>query len=303
MFQPVTGGQENLWYGSTIRGMRIMSIQSAVSYGHVGNSAAVFPLQRIGHEVMPVNTVLFSNSTAYGDWTGPLVSGDDVREIVKGIEARGALEETALIISGYQGGASIGDAILDAVARTRAKNPKMLYSCDPVLGSADTGCFVSPEVQELIRDRVIQHADIITPNQFELGFVTNTDPKTLDEVLESVNKAQNIGPKTVLVTSVLTPETPADSIQMLAVDGDEAWLITTPRLNHKANGSGDVTQALFASHFAAGKSLKDALELTTASVYDLLKNTMEAGQRELLLIESQSSFVEPKQHFEAERVR
>ncbi|QRZ62396.1 pyridoxal kinase PdxY [Rothia sp. ZJ932] len=283
--------------------MRILSIQSAVAYGHVGNSAAVFPLQRMGHEVMPVNTVLFSNHTGYGTWRGPLVSGDDVREIVTGIEERGGLDDTALVISGYQGGSSIGDAILDAVAKARAKNPKVLYSCDPVLGNATSGCFVSPEVQELIRDRVIQHADIITPNQFELGFITNTSPETLDDVFESVAKAQEIGPKTVLVTSVQTPDTPENFIQMLAVSGDEAWLITTDRLPLKANGSGDVTQALFASHFASGKSLQEALELTTASVYELLRNTLASGQRELQLIESQESYVAPSQKFTAERVR
>ncbi|MBM7050863.1 pyridoxal kinase PdxY [Rothia sp. ZJ1223] len=283
--------------------MRILSIQSAVAYGHVGNSAAVFPLQRMGHEVMPVNTVLFSNHTGYGTWRGPLVSGDDVREIVTGIEERGGLDDTALVISGYQGGSSIGDAILDAVAKARAKNPKVLYSCDPVLGNATSGCFVSPEVQELIRDRVIQHADIITPNQFELGFITNTSPETLDDVFESVAKAQEIGPKTVLVTSVQTPDTPENFIQMLAVSGDEAWLITTDRLPLKANGSGDVTQALFASHFASGKTLQEALELTTASVYELLRNTLASGQRELQLIESQESYVAPSQKFTAERVR
>lgn len=283
--------------------MRILSIQSAVAYGHVGNSAAVFPLQRLGHEVMPVNTVLFSNHTGYGAWRGPLISGDDVREIVTGIEERGGLVDTALVISGYQGGSSIGDAILDAVAKARAANPNVLYSCDPVLGNATSGCFVSPEVQELIRDRVIQHADIITPNQFELGFVTGTDPKTLDEVLESVGAVQKVGPQTVLVTSVNTPETPDDSIQMLAVSGDEAWLVTTPRLPMKANGSGDVTQALFASHFAAGKSLKEALELTTASVYELLKNTLVSGERELQLVESQQAYVEPAETFEAVAVK
>ncbi|GGH58215.1 pyridoxal kinase PdxY [Rothia aerolata] len=282
--------------------MRILSIQSAVAYGHVGNSAAVFPLQRLGHEVMPVNTVLFSNHTGYGDWKGPLIPGDDVRAVIEGINDRGGLDDTELIISGYQGGSSIGDAILDSVALAREKNPKVLYSCDPVLGSADTGCFVSPEVQELIRDRVIQHADIITPNQFELGFVTGTDPKTLDDVLASVKKAQEIGPKTVLVTSVQTPDTPENSIQMLAVNEDEAWLITTDKLPIKANGSGDVTQALFASHYVSGKSLKEALELTTASVYELLKNTLDSGQRELQLIESQEAYVAPKQSFTAEKI-
>lgn len=287
----------------TIRAMRILSIQSSVAYGHVGNSAAVFPLQRLGHEVMPVFTVAFSNHTGYGAWRGPLMSGDDVREIVTGIEERGGLDDTALVISGYQGGNSIGDAILDAVAKARAANPAVLYSCDPVLGNATSGCFVSPEVQDLIRDRVIPHADIITPNQFELGFITNTNPTTLDEVLESVAAAQARGPKTVLVTSVSTPETPENSIQMLAVSGEEAWLVTTDRLPLKANGSGDVTQALFAGHLVSGKSLKEALEITTASVYELLENTLNSDQRELQLIESQEAYVAPKYSFEAVRVR
>lgn len=283
--------------------MRILSIQSAVAYGHVGNSAAVFPLQRLGHEVMPVNTVLFSNHTGYGAWRGPLISGDDVREVVTGIQERGGLEDTGLVISGYQGASSIGDAILDAVAMARQANPKVLYSCDPVLGNATSGCFVSPEVQELIRDRVIQHADIITPNQFELGFITGTDPKTLDEVLESVDLAQKIGPSTVLVTSVQTSQTPEGCIQMLAASGQEAWLITTPRLPLKANGSGDVTQALFAAHYASGRSLKLSLELTCASVFELLKNTLASGQRELQLIESQQAYVEPGETFSAEQIR
>ena len=283
--------------------MRILSIQSAVAYGHVGNSAAVFPLQRLGHEVMPVNTVLFSNHTGYGAWRGPLIPGDDVREVITGIDERGGLDDTGLIISGYQGGASIGDAILDAVATARERNPKVLYSCDPVLGNAKSGCFVSDEVQELIRDRVVPHADIITPNQFELGFVTGTDPKTMDDIFASIDKVREIGPQIVLVTSVDTPDTPEDSIQMLASTPEESWLITTPRLPFKANGSGDVTQALFASHFANGDSVQKALELTTASVFELLQNTLDSGQRELQLVESQEAYVAPKRTFTAERIK
>lgn len=283
--------------------MRILSIQSAVAFGHVGNSAAVFPLQRLGHEVMPVYTVCFSNHTGYGAWRGPMMTGDDVTEIVTGIDERGGLDNTALILSGYQGGSSIGDAILGAVEKARARNPHVLYSCDPVLGNATSGCFVSPEVQELIRDRVIQHADIITPNQFELGFITGTEPTDLESILESVKKAQEIGPQTVLVTSVTRPDAPEGTIEMLAVHKDEAWLITTPRLPMKANGSGDVTAALFASHFASGKPLNVALELTTASVFELLENTLNSGHRELQLIESQEAYVAPKHQFIAQQIR
>lgn len=280
-----------------------MSIQSSVSYGHVGNSAAVFPLQRQGHEVMPVFTVVFSNHTGYGDWTGPMLTGRDVRELVEGIDARGALEDTELVLSGYQGGADIGDAILDAVALTKERNPSAIYACDPVLGSALKGCFVNPEVQELIRDRVVPKADLITPNQFELGFLTGTDPHSLEETLESVDLVRESGPSAVLVTSVMRPDAPEDTIEMLAVTDDGAWIVQTPLLPFRANGSGDVTAALFASSYVETGDARLALEKTAASVFQLLEETLASGERELQLVEAQEAYVHPRYSFEAKQVR
>ncbi|NLA66181.1 MAG: pyridoxal kinase PdxY [Leucobacter sp.] len=283
--------------------MRILSIQSSVSYGHVGNSAAVFPLQRMGHEVMPVYTVVFSNHTGYGQWGGPMLTGENVRDIVHGIDARGGLDDVELILSGYQGGSDIGDAILDAVSLVKTRNSQALYACDPVLGSAQSGCFVAPEVQSLIRDRVVPMADVITPNQFELGFITGTDPHTLEETLASADLVRARGPKTVLVTSVLRPDRPADTIEMLVVDGSGAWAVQTPHLPFKANGSGDVTAALFSAHLVRSGSAADALGRTAASVFELLQNTHVSGQRELQLIESQEAYVSPTPHFDVIQVR
>lgn len=283
--------------------MRVLSIQSSVSYGHVGNSAAVFPLQRIGVEVMPVHTVCFSNHTGYGAWRGPLLTGDDVREIVTGIEERGGLERVDAVLSGYQGGDSIGDAILDAVARVKRRSPNAVYACDPVLGNAKSGCHVAPEVQNLIRDRVVPAADLITPNQFELGFITGTSPDTLESTLAAVDLARERGPKTVLVTSLERPRRTEGTIEMLAVDGDGAWIVQTPHLDGKWNGSGDVTAALFTAHFLRTRDAADALARTSASVFELLENTLASGQRELQLIESQEAYAAPSMRFEVTRVR
>lgn len=284
--------------------MRMLSIQSSVSYGHVGNSAAVFPLQRIGVEVMPVYTVAFSNHTGYGAWRGPMLSGTDVREIVTGIEERGGLEGVDAVLSGYQGGDDIGDAILDAVDRVKRHSPNAIYACDPVLGNATSGCHVAPEVQNLIRDRVVPHADLITPNQFELGFITNTNPTTLESTLESVDRVRELGPSTVLVTSVQRPERADDNVmEMLAVTGDEAWIIETPKLPLKANGSGDVTAALFTAHLLGTGSAAGALARTASSVFTLLENTLASGQRELQLVESQEAYAHPSMQFDARRVR
>src|SRR3990170_8099373 len=155
--------------------MRILSIQSSVAYGHVGNSAAVFPLQRLGHEVWPVHTVHFSNHTGYGAWRGPMLAADDVRDVITGIEERGVLGQVDAVLSGYQGGEDIGDVILDAVARVKAANPAATYTCDPVMGNAKSGCFVNPAIPPKYVETVIPVADVLTPNQFELGYITDRD--------------------------------------------------------------------------------------------------------------------------------
>ncbi|WP_158864493.1 pyridoxal kinase PdxY [Leifsonia sp. AG29] len=283
--------------------MKILSIQSAVAYGHVGNSAAVFPLQRIGVEVLPVYTVNFSNHTGYGAWRGPLIAPDDVREVITGIEERGVLGDIDAVLSGYQGSEGIGDVIVEAVERVKAANPDAVYACDPVMGNAKSGCFVAPAIPVLLRERVVPIADIITPNQFELGFLTETSPDTLESTLASADAARAMGPRTVLVTSVERPDAPADTIEMLAVDDAGAWIVRTPRLPMKANGSGDVTAALFTAHYLADGQAESALRKTVSSVWDLLARTLESGERELQLVESQEFYAAPREQFAVTQVR
>jgi pyridoxine kinase len=282
--------------------MKFLSIQSSVAYGHVGNSAAVFPLQRLGHEVWPVSTVVFSNHTGYGAWRGPLLPPGDVADVITGIEERGVLGQVDGVLSGYQGSADIADVILDAVARVRAANPRATYTCDPVMGNADSGCFVHPDIPPLLRERVVPAADIITPNQFELGFLTETEPHTLEEILTSAELARKMGPRTILVTSVHRSDRPADTTEMLVVNADGSWIVQTPRLPLKANGSGDVTSALFTAHLLASDA-PTALGRTAASVFALLEETLRSGERELRLVAAQDAFVDPPTSFEVERIR
>jgi pyridoxine kinase len=281
----------------------ILSIQSTVAYGHVGNSAAVFPLQRLGAEVWPVATVVFSNHTGYGEWRGPLLPADDVRAVIRGVEERGAFPGVDAVLSGYQGGEDIGDVILDTVARVKAANPAAVYTCDPVMGNAKSGCFVHPAIPVLLRERVVPKADIITPNQFELGFLTGTEPRTVQETLASVDLAREMGPSTVLVTSVERPDAPEDTIEMMAVTDEGAWIVQTPRLPLKANGSGDVTAALFTAHLLSTGQPEVALARTASSVFDLLQTTLASGERELQLVQSQETIANPRMQFEVRQLR
>ena len=283
--------------------MKVLSIQSSVAYGHVGNSAAVFPLQRIGVEVLPVSTVLFSNHTGYGAWRGPLISPDDVREVIAGIEERGVFGQIDVVLSGYQGGEGIASVIVDAVARVKAANPSAVYACDPVMGNAKSGCFVAPAIPDLLREKVVPVADIITPNQFELGYLTGTQPDTIESTLAAADAARALGPSTVLVTSVERPDREDGTIEMMVVTADGAWVVQTPLLPMKANGSGDVTAALFTAHYRRGGDAADALARTASSVFDLLRQTHESGERELQLVEAQEFYAHPRMQFTAQRVR
>jgi pyridoxine kinase len=283
--------------------MKVLSIQSAVAYGHVGNSAAVFPLQRLGVEVVPVPTVNFSNHTGYGAWRGPLIPPSDVAEILLGVQERGVFPQIDAVLSGYQGGVGIGDVIVDAVRRVKAANPSALYACDPVMGNAKSGCFVAPEIPGLLRDRVVPVADIITPNQFELGFLTGTEPASIESTLASADLACAMGPSTVLITSVERPDREEGTIEMLVVDGAGAWLVSTPHLPFKANGSGDVTAALFTAHYVTTGNAAVSLERTASSVFDLIETTYRSGERELQLVQAQECYARPRMQFHAEQVR
>ena len=283
--------------------MKILSIQSAVAYGHVGNSAAVFPMQRIGVEVVPVPTVNFSNHTGYGAWRGPLIPPPDVAEILLGVQERGVFPQIDAVLSGYQGGVGIGDVIIDAVRRVKAANPSAVYACDPVMGNAKSGCFVAPEIPALLRDRVVPAADIITPNQFELGFLTGAEPASIESTLDAADLARAMGPSTVLVTSVERPDREEGTIEMLVVDDAGAWIVTTPHLPFKANGSGDVTAALFTAHYVATKDAALSLERTASSVFDLIETTYRSGERELQLVQAQEFYATPRMQFGAKQLR
>jgi pyridoxine kinase len=281
----------------------ILSIQSSVAYGYVGNSAVTFPLMRMGVEVWPVITVHFSNHTGYGAWRGPLLSAADLSDVVRGIDERGVLGEVDAVLSGYQGGEDIGAMILDAVALVKLRNPAAIYCCDPVLGDADRGCYVRPGIPELMRQRVVPAAQIITPNQFELESLTGLPTSTTVELLSAADAASRLGPEVVLVTSVVREDAQPGTIDMVAVDAGGAWLVTTPRLPQTFTGSGDVTAATFLTSLLEMRDVSKALAHTAAVIYGLLEVTAASGRAELALITGQEELIHPSHTFEPIRLR
>jgi pyridoxine kinase len=282
--------------------VNVLSIQSHVAYGHVGNSSAVFALQRLGVEVWPVHTVQFSNHTGYGAWRGRVFDGESVDEVVEGIADRGALGRCDAVLSGYLGSCDVGDAVVGAVARVRESSPGAVYCCDPVIGDVGRGVFVRPGILELLRDVAVPVADVVTPNHFELDALSGMTTRSLSSVKDAVAAVQALGPRTVLTTSLLAEDTPEDAVDLLASAEGRHFRVRTPRLGVSANGAGDAIAALFLAHLLRTGSAAQALSGAAASVYGLLARTEAAGSREILLVEAQEELVAPTRVFEVEEV-
>ncbi|HZS84238.1 MAG TPA: pyridoxal kinase PdxY [Stellaceae bacterium] len=277
----------------------ILSIQSAVSYGHVGNSAAVFPLQRLGFEVWPVNTLQFSNHPGYGAWRGRIFEPALIADLVEGMVERGALAACAGLLSGYLGDPATGEIVRRTATRLKAVNPAALWCCDPVMGDSGSGLYVRPGIPEFFRERAMPAADIVTPNRFELEQLTGCSIDSLAGALAAADRLRAMGPLVILVTSLER----GDAVEMLALDDQSAWVVVTPRLPIEVNGAGDAAAALFLGHFLKTRNVEASLGATASAIFAVIEVTRRAGARELQLIAAQDEIVAPTRRFTPLRLR
>lgn len=270
-----------------------------MAYGHAGNSSAVFPLQRLGVDVWPVHTVNFSNHTGYGAWRGPLIPAADVWEVVQGINDRGVLDQVDALLCGYLGTPEVGQVILDSAALVKEHNPRAILCADPVMGDVGRGFYARPGIPEYWRDHVVPVADIMTPNLFELEFLTGRETTSLADVLAAAGELRGRGPKTVVITSVTGEDLGDDRIRMIGVTDDGAWIVETPVLDRHFTGSGDLTTATFLAHWLKTGDMAASLAATASVVYSLLEHTTSEGHQELRLVSGQDNIVNPRHVFEA----
>ena len=278
----------------------ILSIQSHVVYGHVGNSAAVFPLQRLGREIWPLMTVQFSSHAGYSGWRGRAFDAAMIDECVEGLAAIGALPRCAGLLTGYLGRAEIGEAALRALDRIRAVNPDAAYACDPVIGDVGRGVYVAADVAEFFRDRALARATVTTPNAFELEWLTGMPARTLAEASAALIALRAKGPEVVVATSLTLDETPPGALDLMAADAAGVWRLRTPKLPIAVNGAGDLFAALFLHHWLESRAAPEALSRSASSVFGVAAATLAAGTRELALIAAQDEIVRPTHAFKVE---
>ncbi|MBC1184347.1 MULTISPECIES: pyridoxal kinase PdxY [Kluyvera] len=280
----------------------ILAIQSHVVFGHAGNSAAEFPMRRLGANVWPLNTVQFSNHTQYGQWTGCVMPPAHLTEIVQGIAAIDQLKRCDAVLSGYLGSAEQGEHILGIVRQVKAANPQAKFFCDPVMGHPEKGCIVAPGVAEFHKRYAMPASDIIAPNLIELEILAGRDVKDVNDAVLAARELIAQGPEIVLVKHLARAGYSQDRFEMLLVTADEAWHISRPLIDFGARhpvGVGDVTSGLLLVKLLQGASLRDALEHVTAAVYEIMVTTKEMGEYELQVVAAQDRIAKPVHCFSA----
>lgn len=264
----------------------VLSIQSSVAHGHVGNSAATFALQRLGRDVMRVDTVRFSNHPAHGGYAGGPVVAEEIDTLVGGLAARGFLDQCGAVLSGYLGTAENGLAVMRAVEQVRGAGSEALFLCDPVMGDDPKGLFVQSDIPEVMRHVLVPAADIITPNRFELETLTGAPCDSRQAVVEAARSLLSVGPRVVAVTGLaFTPGIKEN----VAVSADGVWSVRAPHIDAPSHGAGDTFAAIFLARYLEQDKIPRALSLATASVSAIL----QATTGELALIPAQASIDAP----------
>lgn len=275
---------------------RVLSIQSHVVFGCAGNSAAVFPMRRMGIEVWPINTVQFSNHTQYREgWQGMRMPDGHISELMTGLTDIGVLGQCDALLSGYLGSAEQGEEILAAVAHLKALNPRALYFCDPVMGHPDKGCIVPPGVADFFRTRALAAADILAPNLLELEQLNGREINNLAEVLAACQQLLAHGVKLVMVKHLGRAAFSLDRFEMVLVGGQGAFHISRPLYTFRRQpiGVGDLLSATMLANLVAGCDPVTAFEFTNASVDAVLARTWLERAAELQLVAAQDALAEP----------
>ncbi|XP_032679094.1 pyridoxal kinase [Odontomachus brunneus] len=282
---------------------RILSIQSHVVSGYVGNKSATFPLQLLGFEVDAINSVQLSNHTGYKVFKGQILNDKDLDDVVEGL-AQNNLDRYTYLLTGYVGSASFLKRIAILVTALKCKNPNLIYVCDPVMG--DNGKLYVPEaLKEIYKNEIIPLADVLTPNQFELELLTDKKITNMDELKDTLKKLHQIGPQTIAISSTEFNKSKLTAVVSVAKD-DTLVKIDIPKIPATFTGSGDLFAALFLAHIHLQNDIKTTMEKTVNTLYSVLLNTYQnsktyaddeaqpARKIELQLVQSKNNIENPE---------
>lgn len=263
--------------------MQVISIQSQVAYGHVGNSAAAFPMQLGGLQVVQVPTTLLSNHPHYATMRGRMLESALVSDLLRGVEERGLVDTAAIILTGYMGSVETARIVANFIRRAKERNPSLFYVCDPVMGDDDLGVFVADGLPEIMRSDLVPLADLITPNQFEFEMLAGMSARDEASLLSAAELIVSGSGKQIVVTGCHLTNTPDNHVEVVTPQGGHLYRVAAPRLPIRPCGTGDLFTGLLVVELAKKTSLSTAMQIAAGRIRHVLERTMKTGSEEMRL--------------------
>ena len=263
--------------------MLVISIQSQVVHGHVGNSAAVHAIQAEGVNVAAVPTTLLSNHPRYPTLRGRVLDAELVADLLAGVEERGVVDEAAVLVTGYLGSPDNAVVIADFVECALSRNSKLIYLCDPVIGD-DGRIYAADGILDVVRQRLLPAAHLITPNQFELEMLSGVKIADTDSLRAAAAALAGQRRIDVVATGCALADTPAGQVETILCADGQLSRFATPRLPIRPYGTGDLLTALIAAHLAKGAVVEAAVRIAVETIFAVLVRTQQAGSTEMRLV-------------------
>ncbi|WP_374636605.1 pyridoxal kinase [Paracoccus sp. (in: a-proteobacteria)] len=261
----------------------VISIQSQVVMGHVGNSAALFPLQAAGLEIAAIPTVVFSNTPHYPTLRGSALPATFFADLLQGAWERGLPQRADYLLTGYIGSVEVARLMADFVARAKAANPRLRYFCDPVMGDDAPGLYVPAAIAEVFKDSLLPLADFASPNPFEISWLTGQPIRALED-LPRAAKALRMAPGAHLIaTGCVLADTMPGMLESVVLGPDGLSRHPTPRLPVSMVGTGDLFTALVLAGLARGRGLPPAVEFAQEQTSRALAEAARLGAKEVML--------------------
>jgi len=261
--------------------MGVISVQSQVSFGHVGNSAAEFAMQWLGREVWPVPTAVLAHHPGQGGFHGAKTDPQLVRAILDGLHGAGAFADCQALLSGYLGSPEVGRAMLAAGREIKAESPGALYCCQPVMGDREEGVYVDGALPAFFKEDAVPAADVVIANAFEAEVLTGVAADDLSGARAAGAALRQMGPAIAIVSSVPLG---ADELGTLLASGDGAWLARTSRLAVPAKGAGDLMGAVWLAGYLRDGDAAAALGLAVGATRLALEASAARPRGELDLV-------------------
>jgi pyridoxine kinase len=282
--------------------MNILSIQSHVVYGHVGHQASTFPLQRLGHQVWSLPTVLYSNHLAKASFTGRKFDAAQLEELMQGLRQLKLLDRLDAVLTGYLGDAPTVPVAIAALETARAAKPDVLFACDPVMGD-DGQLYVSKGLAEAIARDLVPRADILFPNIFELQLLSGQPVTSLKDARPAMQALRRRTRNALVIATGIPDESSPDLITALALDDSGLWRAKARRHAMGASGNGDCFAALFLGRYLKDRNLPLALGNAVDGMSRIAALTAEQDADELRIIESQEIWSKTDPDRVAERLQ